>query len=201
MVGQPKHILTCLKQAVKKRTTLRDKHAKSNTKSNLSGKIAELKEENNGQESDYHENPFLKLLKVTKKDKQLNKSQNFSQKFDSSTLNTSSNISKSALRRRKRNARNELKPKMDELLQNLPETTNVIDPSAAAHKPNDHKLTKFIKSTKASANLPNATKQTGHAKIMTQESKNFTNVLKNPQFRSSPFSALKDAIAQNIQNQ
>ena len=67
MVGQPKHILTCLKQAVKKRTTLRDKHAKSNTKSNLSGKIAELNEENNDQESDYNEKTYFKLLKFTKK--------------------------------------------------------------------------------------------------------------------------------------
>lgn len=185
---------------MKKRTTLRNKLAKSNTKSNLSDKIAELKGDTNEQDSDYHENPFLKLLKVTKKDKQLSKSQNFSQKFDSSTLNTSSNISKSALRRRKRNARNELKPKMDELLQNLPETTNILE-SSATHKSKDSNVTKFIKSSKTSANLPNATKQTGHAKIMTQESKNFTNVLKNPQFRTSPFSALKDAIAQNLQKQ
>lgn len=182
---------------MKKRTTLRNKLSRSNTKADLTGKIAELKESNNEKDSDYHENPFLKLLKVSKKDKQLSKSQNFTQKFDSANLNTTGSISKSALRRRKRHARDQLKPKMDELLQNLPETTNIVETNPGTNPG----TTKFVKATKKSANLPNAAKQTGHAKIMNQESKNFANVLKNPQFRSSPFSALKNAIAQNMQSQ
>lgn len=164
----------------------------------MTNKIAELKQDNTDT-SDYHENPFLKLLKVSKKDKQINKSQNFTQQLESRSFNTSSGASKSSLRRRKRKAKEELKPKMDELLQSLPATTNIVD--APTSKKDSGAPKKYINSSKGPANIPNATKKTGHSKIMHQESKNFNSVLKDPQFRASPFSALKNAIAQNLQNQ
>lgn len=87
------------------------------------------------------------------------------------------------MRRRKRRERDQLKPKMDELLSSLPEETINV----ASTK-------EFIESKPKQVNVPNATKKTGHKRILAQEHKNFTNVLKNGQFRSLPFAALREAI-------
>lgn len=126
---------------------------------------------------------------MSKKDKQQEKSNTFAQKIEVN-LNTSGGISKSALRRRKRKAKEELKPKMNELLMSLDEPTNknvkIVEKA------------EFIESSKAKKNLPNAAKRTGHSKILSQENKNFNSVLQNPGFRASPFNALKEAIAQNL---
>lgn len=135
----------------------------------------------------YHENPFLKLLKVSKKDKQQEKSDIFVKKIEVSG-NTTGGISKSALRRRKRKSKEELKPKMNELLTSLDvdtSTTKIVE-------------RKFVESSKVNKNLPNAAKRTGHLKILSQENKNFNQVLQNPQFRTSPFDALKQAISNNL---
>lgn len=120
-----------------------------------------------------HENPFLKLSKVLKKDKQQERSHTFTRK-----VGAASAISKSALRRRKRRARDELKPQMAELLTTLEETP------AVSAKP-------------ANRNQPNAAKHTGHRRILEQEGKNFSAVLQSPHFRATPFEALKAAIAKN----
>lgn len=150
-------------------------------------KISEFSETQD--DSSYHENPFLKLLKVSKKDKQQEKSTTFAKKIEVNG-NTSGGISKSSLRRRKRKAKEELKPKMNELLMSLDEPTNknvkIVEKAG------------FIASSKTNKNLPNAAKRTGHSKILSQENKNFSSVLQNPKFRTSPFNALKEAIAQNL---
>lgn len=140
-----------------------------------------------------NDNPFLKLLTVAKKDKQASRSSNFTQRVITKAADNGMGISKSALRRRKRKAREQLKPKMDDLLASLSEpTTTIVDSDAVkAHATDDHS---YISQNK-NKNQPNITKQSGHRIIMNDERKNFTSLLRDSQFRSSPFAALKDAIA------
>lgn len=165
---------------------------RNKTSKKLSNKISEFKETT---DPEYHENPFLKLLKISKKEKQHNKSVNFTNSLtDKVTFNTSNGVSKSSLRRRKRKDKDVLKPKMDELLTSLPDfKTTTIKTSIVTPKAKE-----FVKSTKENLNKPNANKTTGHNIILKQEYKNFSNVLKNPEFKKSPFSALKAAIQQNL---
>lgn len=132
----------------------------------------------------YHENPFLKLLKTSKKDKQHEKSTSFHNLIALSNL---SGISKSALRRRKRKAREQLKPQMNDLLSTI-----------AAEVPRNDDEPKFIASTKGRDNAPNAVKRSGRNVIMRQEHEKFNHVLQNPTFKTSPFAALKEAIANNM---
>ena len=139
---------------------------------------------------------MLKIARTTKKQKQQEKSDKFINKLvNKVTFNTSGSISKSSLRRQKRKEKEQLKPKMDELLLSLPVGEDITP-----------KLTKLVKTStnefvdlkKSNSNRPNPTKTTGHKKIMIEEHKNFGNVLKNPEFRKSPFDALKNAIKQNM---
>lgn len=171
--------------------------AKVAKKSKLSKQIAELKEE----ETEYHENPMLKLLKITKKDKQLNKRNEFTNKLQSKvTFNLGPGVSKSTLRRQKRKAKQDLKPKLDDLWSSLPSTTTKLVDSIDEEQKGEVKPKEFIKGSQKVANLPNANKKTGHAKILVNEHKNFNNVLNNKQFRASPFALLKQSISQNLQN-
>ena len=69
------------------------------------------------------------MLQTTKKEKQKTKSSDFNEKILSKvSFNLSGGISKSSTRRRKRKAKENLKPKMDDLLLSLPtETLNLVD--------------------------------------------------------------------------
>lgn len=166
---------------------MRSKAASKTGSRSMNDKIAEMKSD-----QEFHENPFLKLLKTSKKEKQQTKSQNFNERIQKS-VNLSGGVSKSTLRRHKRRAREQLKPKMDDLLLSLPDT-GMEWPSSATTT-----VKPYIKSSKANVHQPNANNSKGHKVIMAQEHKNFSNVLKNPEFRSSPFSALKSAIAHNLE--
>lgn len=135
----------------------------------------------------YHENPFLKLLKGTKKEKQDAKSATFQRLIVASNL---SGISKSALRRRKRKAREQLKPQMNDLL------TSIADEVPKGN----HETPQYVESTKPHSNAPNSAKRSGRNAIMRQEHSAFNQVLQNPEFRSSPFAALKSAIANNMKS-
>ncbi|KAI5958223.1 SLX9 [Candida theae] len=180
---------------IKKKSSLRDK---SQRKSQLANKITEFKESQHTNEPGYHENPLLKLAKTTKKQKQQEKSDQFINKLANKvTFNTGAGISKSSLRRRKRKEKEQLKPKMDELLLSLPTGDDAESKSTKLIKSSP---TEFVdsKKTKKKSNAPNPTKTTGLKKIMIEEHKNFGNVLKNPEFRKSPFDALKSAIKQNM---
>ncbi|ODV80663.1 ribosome biogenesis protein SLX9 [Suhomyces tanzawaensis NRRL Y-17324] len=182
---------------IKKKSTLRNKSAK---RSNLSNKISEFRQETGGEE--FHENPLLKLSKITKKEKQQNKSASFALSvLNKTTFNTSNNISKSSLRRRKRKEKEQLKPNMQELLTSLPGAKDGDDlfSSNTTTIKSAKSSEGFVKSSKLNKNLPNATKKSGHQQILREEHKNFSNVLKNPAFRQSPFDALKSAIQQNMQ--
>ncbi|KAG7924612.1 hypothetical protein KL925_005232 [Ogataea polymorpha] len=86
-------------------------------------------------------------------------------------------VSKSALRRRKRKMKEQLKPKLEDLAQVLEEVPATATHSKLDHTPNPHKR---------------------GAKIVEKvEIKRFGAVLKDEQFRKSPFDALKRAIANN----
>lgn len=131
----------------------------------------------------YEQNPFLKLLTVSKKEKQQTKAKTFNDRI----VNTGLAVSKSALRRRKRKAREALKPKMDDLWESLPdnndtETGKYVEPQVK-HQPQ---------------NQPNPKKRTGQQAIFKQEHKQFGQTLQNPQFRTSPFATLRDAISHNL---
>lgn len=94
---------------------------KSQRKSQLASKISELKGSQQHIGYEYHENTLLKIAKTTKKQKQQDKSDQFINKLvNKVTFNTSGGISKSSLRRQKRKEKEQLKPKMDELLLTLP---------------------------------------------------------------------------------
>lgn len=179
-------------QSIKKKSGLRNKLAKRAT---ISSKIAEFKKEQE-QGEDYHENPLLKLLKTSKKEKQQAKSNLFNEKILSKlTFNLSGGVSKSALRRRKRKEKEQLKPKMDDLWLSLPEKTIKIVES----KKREGDVT-YVQVTSKPTNAPNPQKQSGHAKLLKEENQHFNQVLQNQQFKSTPFSALKQAISQNMKN-
>ncbi|OVF07349.1 putative ribosome biogenesis protein [Clavispora lusitaniae] len=161
-------------------------------RSTISSKIAEFKKEQE-QSDDYHENPLLKLSKTTKKEKQQAKSSQFNEKILSKlTFNLSGGISKSALRRRKRKEKEQLKPKLGDLWSSLPESTvNIV-------QKNNEREPSYVQHTTKAANLPNPQKQTGHAKLLKTENEHFNKVLQNQEFKCTPFSALKQAISQNM---
>ncbi|KAF3989337.1 hypothetical protein FT663_03090 [Candidozyma haemuli var. vulneris] len=126
------------------------------------------------------------------KEKQKTKSSDFNEKILSKvSFNLSGGISKSSTRRRKRKAKENLKPKMDDLLSSLPtETLNLVDVKESQG---------FIQAKKKDTNKPNPQKQGGHAKLLERENKQFNKVLTDKQFKASPFDALKSAIQQNLQ--
>ncbi|KGQ89218.1 ribosome biogenesis protein SLX9 [Candida albicans P94015] len=197
---------------IKKKSSLRDKSSKRSQSDRVSQFKQELANDNNknvtpnseitfsssSSSSSYHENPFLRLAKSTKKEKQQVKSD----KFVNRLIGDSTKISKSSLRRKKRKAREQLKPKLDDLLSNLPSTNNEKEEESnnnqvkeEGEKEDKNTHTKFI--TKISQNhIPNPTKASGIKQIMKQESITFTNALKT---RDSNFSSLKSMIQQNLQ--
>lgn len=131
------------------------------------------------------ENPLLKLLKVSKKEKQQAKSEDFTKRLlAKTTFNTSGKISKSAQKRKNRREKEQIK--MDAILTSLPEV-----------KAEPRKTTVFHPSANPK-NLPNPQKHTGHTKLLQAENKRFSLVLQNDQFTKSPFAALRDAISQNM---
>ncbi|CAK9438280.1 uncharacterized protein LODBEIA_P25090 [Lodderomyces beijingensis] len=194
---------------IKKKSSLRNK---SERKSQLANKISQFKQEAQSQSQSaangaYHENPLLKIAKTTKKQKQQEKSDKFIDTLvNKVTFNTSGNLSKSSLRRKKRKEKEHLKPKMDDLLHNLPtEDTEAASASRGGvtrlvtHKAQKAQDNKYLESNKSNLNKPNPTKRRGYKQIMKEENKNFSSVLKNPQFRALPFDALKNAIKQNME--
>lgn len=135
---------------------------------------------------------MLKLLKTTKKEKQAAKSSLFNDKVLSKvTFNTTGGISKSALRRRKRKEKEQLKPKMDDLLLSLPQTVNIVETKKK-------KEVKYVAEIGKPANRPNPQKHSGHTKLLEVENKRFNQVLNNSEFKKSPFALLQQAISQNM---
>lgn len=191
----------------KKRTALRTKAAKVTTveKDHAVQPLTELPPDPKA---------FLHQPRETKKEKLQNKSQNFISRITDVGKNLTG-ISKSSVRRRKRKLRDELKPKMDDLLISL-QQEGVIrndEPSqedlAVEKKASlNSSVTKVITSDaygsiRGSApqhkgqlrkNEPNIRNQRGAKALAQQESKRFNEVLLNESFQKNPFDALKEAI-------
>jgi ribosome biogenesis protein SLX9 len=142
---------------------------------------------------------FLHGHKQTKRDKLLSKRDNFLTKIQ--TSNTS-NVSKSTLRRIKRKAKEQLKPKMEDLLTALDEaveqTEGNTEISTKKSNINIVPTQKFI--SKNPKNLPNAKNKSGVKCIEKQERERFGSVLKDSKFKQSPFAALRENISQRLQS-
>lgn len=163
---------------VAKKKSLRTKAARSSNK-----------EETVTQQFDFGEDPkaFLHVARETKKEKLANKHNEFKKQIITSATG---GISKSALRRRKRKARDDLKPKMEDLLttlENAPET-EVVTTTFTNH---EHK---YVPEKAVDANLPNIRNKKGSKKIHDQEVARFNAVLGDTSFKQSPFAALREAI-------
>ncbi|KAH3679161.1 hypothetical protein WICMUC_001172 [Wickerhamomyces mucosus] len=160
---------------------------------------------------------FLHEYKETKKDKLLEKKNDFLNRLRKS--NDESNISKSSLRRRKRKQRDALLPKMQDLLTTLEDEVQNNDENLNNEKtiadddkikaPKTHKSINIVDSKKYVdhqdkgflKNLPSSRTKKGSKIIEIQEKKQFGEVLKNSQFKQSPFDALKNAIQNRIKNE
>lgn len=151
---------------------------------------------------------FLHQPRESKKEKVLNKSQSFVSKIkDQASLNNSG-ISKSSLRRRKRKLRDDLKPKMQDLLTSLQkegvmeeikdqdeqnkQRQNVTN-FTASNNP-FHLESKESGSVRIKKNEPNIKNQKGAKALAQNETVRFQQVLKNQSFQQSPFSALREVI-------
>ncbi|EDO17104.1 hypothetical protein Kpol_1025p24 [Vanderwaltozyma polyspora DSM 70294] len=164
---------------------------------------------------------FLHQHRESKRDKQNTKQQSFLSQIKNKSLGLDSNlagISKSAARRRKRKIRDDLKPKMGELLtslekeEDLKEYTQDQDDSKDADGDeqmeisinNVTKITKSNKYGKLSHELPGSVKikknqpsirnQKGAKQLAIDESKRFNQVLTNQSFQQNPFGSLREII-------
>ncbi|SCU89872.1 LAME_0E05952g1_1 [Lachancea meyersii CBS 8951] len=156
---------------------------------------------------------FLHQARESKKDKMLNKSQSFLSKLQEKTsLNGA--ISKSALRRRKRKMRDQLKPRMEDLLISLEQdgvteaTKDMADSAESDRNNQDSNGAGFRNVTRISTatlpsesgsvlirkNEPSIRNQRGAKMLTGKEIDRFQNVLQNKQFQQNPFAALKEVI-------
>lgn len=171
--------------AVKKRTTLR---AKSLKKANVAG-----------------------VSEVAKKEQLLNKLAEKSERKEETvkhTLKSNSlikkelrdpnefGISKSAIRRRKRKLRDQLRPKLTEdLLDALTESTNTTI------KVNEQGQEELIIEEKVRLDhTPNPLNKRGEMALFKIEKEEFKNVLKSKELRSGGLAALRNSILSNIAN-
>lgn len=109
-------------------------------------------------------------------------------------------ISKSAIRRRKKKLRDNLKPKMSDLLDTLNTLDNVGNANRALTQTNDTQRPTYIPS-KIRAHIPNPHKNKNVKSLIENiEKKNFSSVLASQDFKTSPFASLKDKISKNLGN-
>ncbi|EHN02328.1 Slx9p [Saccharomyces cerevisiae x Saccharomyces kudriavzevii VIN7] len=122
-------------------------------------------------------------------------------------------ISKSSVRRRKRKLREELKPRMQDLLTSLEQEKDlqgIMEESSAAVDGDDEITmdsrirlvdTKELRSKKAEPgsirikkNQPNMRNQKGAKALAANETARFSQVLTNEDFQKNPFGALREVI-------
>ena len=202
----------------KKRNTLRGKaSARNSQKIGADAANDGIVDEKYELESDPR--AFLHQPKETKKEKLLNRQNTFLSNLKvKSTLGDgmSANfdgISKSSIRRRKRKLREELKPRMQDLLTSLEQEKDlqgIIDNTSKNINDDDvidmdSKIrfvdTKEIRSKKAEPgsirikkNQPNIRNQKGAKALAANETARFNQVLTNQEFQKNPFSALREVI-------
>ncbi|CAI4063420.1 hypothetical protein SUVZ_07G3160 [Saccharomyces uvarum] len=183
----------------------------------------------NGAEDDHKDLPydlesdpkaFLHQPKETKKEKLLNKQNTFLSQLkgrpmvDAGVSANFDGISKSSVRRRKRKLREELKPRMQDLLTSLEQEKdlqNIIKETGTTVDGNndinmDSKIrivdTKEMRPKKAAEpgsikikkNQPNIKNQKGAKALSANETARFNQVLTNQDFQKNPFGALREVI-------
>lgn len=148
---------------------------------------------------------FLYQHKDTKKTKADNKSSSFKDKILKSNIGDSSNISKSALRRRKRKLKDDLKPKMNDLLDSLQsegfqvESTGASSGDVSDNKNDEgssvsnNRVTKITDNTKIAVSAPafthfktnqqNPFKNTNEPSIRTQKGAKLLQQKENDHFK------------------
>lgn len=173
----------------KKRNTLRQKAAAASTSK-------KSQEPQNDLEIDIGEDPkaFLHQHKESKKEKNLSRQQTFLEQIrQRNDLDPNfAGISKSAIRRRKRKTRDDLKPKMGELLTSLGQEEDLKE--QLEEKPEEREVTVVEEPQKKRKNEPNIKNQKGAKALSIQESERMKQVLSNSSFRQNTFGALRDVI-------
>ncbi|CCC70194.1 hypothetical protein NCAS_0E01240 [Naumovozyma castellii] len=200
----------------KKRNTLRNKAA-SRAATNGSGS-----DDHDQSVFDLPPDPkaYLHQARETKKEKQMNKQQNFLErmKMKANGDGNLEGISKSSIRRRKRKMREDLKPKMYDLLTSLQQESDLRDHVLADDRKDDNNEDEMVvdsvtKITKSAAyshitsgkpmepgsvimkkNQPNIRNQKGAKAISQKESARFNQVLTNQSFQQNPFGSLREII-------
>ena len=204
--------------AAKKRNTLRNKAA-----SRL-GNVAKIDDSEPLTELPEDPKAFLHQFKETKKEKHSNKQNDFLSKIkqNSGKLNPEfEGISKSSVRRRKRKMRDDLKPKLGDLLTSLQQEDDLnqftrervelsnnnndfmtIDENpfaSTANPPARIQVTKIVEriepgSIKIKKNEPNIRNKKGAKLLAAKERERFNEVISNQVFKKNSFSALRDII-------
>lgn len=177
--------------AVKKRTTLRSKTSKKiGNNTNILGSTTS--------ETQKKDKIINKLVEKSEQPKQLEQTVTHSIKSNSvlPTLNDPNQpgISKSAIRRRKRKLRDQLRPKLTEdLLDALTEST-----STTISKNEDGVEEILIKEKVRLNHTPNPLNKRGEMALYKIENEQFKQVLKNKELRTGGLSALRNSILSNI---
>lgn len=195
--------------AIKKRTTLRAKSARSSTKGDINNKT-EKAILDAAVESDI---PFLKQSRITKFEKSENKSNIFKKKLNIKDIEKANvdkkylsdpkqpGISKSAVRRRKRKLKEQLNTKLDDLKDILDDSMNITEDtdknnSSNPFQNNDNNVS--INPFKLDHTPNPHTSLKGAKKIEKDEIKRFGLILNDTGFRQNPFESLKEAIKNNV---
>ncbi|GAV53458.1 hypothetical protein ZYGR_0AI07420 [Zygosaccharomyces rouxii] len=177
----------------KKRNTLRQKSAAA-----ISKKSQEpLNNVETKLDMDIGEDPkaFLHQYKESKRDKNLSRQQMFLNqiKHKNDTDPNFAGISKSAIRRRKRKMRDDLKPKMGELLTSLGQEDDLKEQLEENFKEEDV-VEPEPQPQRKRKNEPNIRNQKGAKALSVQESERMKQVLSNSSFQQNTFGALRDVI-------
>ncbi|CCD25917.2 Slx9p NDAI_0G01410 [Naumovozyma dairenensis CBS 421] len=209
----------------KKRNTLRNKASQkllltTASSSSSSPIISSNDQDVRGSISELPPDPkaYLHQARESKKDKQLNKQLSFLSKMKSKSTGKESNfdgISKSSIRRRKRKLRDDLKPKMEDLLTSLAQEQDLKEHVRNNQRQRDDrrghdvlcqpKLLNLLSmrnytnmnepgSVIIKKNQPNIRNQKGAKALSQLESKRFTQVLTNQTFQQNPFASLREII-------
>ncbi|QLQ78824.1 hypothetical protein HG537_0B01720 [Torulaspora globosa] len=195
----------------KSRTRLRDKAA--------AAAAARNHEEVELPEVDVSSRSFLHQPRESKKEKQLNKQQMFLNRVLEKSLGRDdfAGVSKSAVRRRKRKLRDELKPKMGDLLNSLREEDDLkehviegMDNEDSGDSIARRKVVKVISNVERGTselgyvhirkNEPNIRNQKGAKALSIRETSRMNDILHNSSFQQNPFGALREAIMMKQQD-
>lgn len=174
--------------AVKKRNTLRAKSLKKNTTVTNSAEI-QKKERIINKLAEKTLKPTETITHNVKSNSVINRPDLTDPKQEG--------ISKSAIRRRKRKLRDQLRPKLTEdLLDALTESTNTT-----INKKSDGTEEMVIEEKIKLNHAPNPLNKRGEMALFKIENEQFKNVLKSKDLRSGGLSALRNSILSNISNE